>query len=188
VLRVEALGAAVVLGLVAGAAAAAGVLAGLLALLVGAAVLVVVGAAGAEEWCVWLLVAGEEEDEGEACEVEGEVDGVAADAEGLVAGVVGVEDGVAVGEEAWSDFSWSCFSVAWEVATAPWALAIARVRPETPGAVGPEVEPGWVPAAAAGLEALATGAGALGELLPEWPWSSTSQPAASRATAKRPIW
>jgi hypothetical protein len=101
------------------------------------------------------------------------------------------EDGEAGAlEDAWLDFSSSRLLLCCEIAAAPWALAIACVRPETPGAVGPEVEPGWVPAADWFGDGLpATRADALDPLLlEECPWSSRSQAAASRATATRPIW
>jgi hypothetical protein len=40
----------------------------------------------------------------------------------------------AVALDACADFSSSCLAFCWELATAPWALAIARVSPSTPGA------------------------------------------------------
>jgi hypothetical protein len=111
----------------------------------------------------------------------------------------GVElEGVDLLEDACSDFSCSCLAFCCEVATAPWALAIARVRPATPGALGPAaVEPGCGPALAeeglgeALVDVVTVGAEVeapdpLG--LEECPCSSSSQTAASRATAARPIW
>jgi hypothetical protein len=60
---------------------------------------------------------------------------------GEVVAAVGVEPGaeaplapLAEGLEACADFSASCFSFSLAVATASWALAIARVKPSTPGA------------------------------------------------------
>jgi hypothetical protein len=60
---------------------------------------------------------------------------------GEVVAAVGVEPGAEAplaplgeGLDAWADFSASCFSFSLDVATASWALAMARVRPSTPGA------------------------------------------------------
>ena len=50
---------------------------------------------------------------------------LAALAEPLSAGVV---------EVAWADFCSIWWAFCWDVVTAPWALAIALVRPSTPGA------------------------------------------------------
>jgi hypothetical protein len=107
-------------------------------------------------------------------------------------------EGVDLVEDAWLDFSCSCLAFCCEVVTAPWALAIALVRPATPGAVGPgAAEPGWgLALAEEGLgEALVdvVTLGADGEApdplgFEECPCSSSSQTAASRATAARPIW
>ncbi len=48
--------------------------------------------------------------------------------------LAGVEEGAAVEDDAWADFCSSCLAFCWEAATAPWAFAIAPVRPATPGA------------------------------------------------------
>ena len=116
-----------------------------------------------------------------------EVDGA-----GLVAAPVAGEAGASVAR-------WICWSLRSVAAAAPCAFCTARDRPATPGAFGPELVPAcdvaaaWLdeeaPLEAPGLEGLETCPEEPGELLFEaCPWINSSQAAASRATATRPIW